>query len=118
MTMKIEEKDFAMAEEMVSQPATKTEEEKRKSMENLIEKAKKGNLSVQDLDEAIEEVDFDAESMDKFYETLEDHGIAFDNEISTEEMNEIEHEVEKFGAYAKQINSSKNASSFPDNFFN
>ena len=60
MTMKIEEKDFAMAEEIVSQPATKTEEEKRKSMENLIEKAKKGNLSVQDLDEAIEEVDFES----------------------------------------------------------
>lgn len=33
-------------------------------------------------------------------------------------MGFTEEEVEKFGAYAKQINSSKNASSFPDNFFN
>ena len=98
MKMKTNEKDFAVEEENVSRPVEKTEEEKRKSMESLIEKAKKGNLSVHDLDEAIEEVDFDAESMDKLYETLEDHGIAFDGEISNEEMNEIEHEVEKFGA--------------------
>ena len=98
MSMKINEKDFVAEEELASQPVEKTEEEKRKSMESLIEKAKKGNLSVHDLDEAIEEVDFDAESMDKLYETLEDHGIAFDGEISTEEMNEIENEVEKFGA--------------------
>ena len=98
MSMKTNEKDFVAEEELASQPVEKTEEEKRKSMESLIEKAKKGNLSVHDLDEAIEEVDFDAESMDKLYETLEDHGIAFDGEISTEEMNEIENEVEKFGA--------------------
>ena len=99
MTMKTNANDFVLEdEEIVEQPAVKTEEEKRKSMESLIEKGKKGNLSAHDLDQAIEEMDFDAESMDKLYETLEDNGIAFDGEISNEEMSEIEHEVEKFGA--------------------
>ncbi len=76
----------------------KTEEDKKRSMDSLIEKGKKGKLSANDLDEALEELDFDADSMDKLYETLEDNGIAFDGDISNEEMSEIEHEVEKFGA--------------------
>ena len=75
-----------------------TEKKKKVDMEGLIEKGKKGKLSASDLDEAIEEMDFDAESLDKLYETLEDNGIAFDGEISSEEMSAIESEVEKFGA--------------------
>ena len=70
----------------------------KKNVDSLIEKGKKGKLSASDLDEAMEEMDFDTESLDKLYETLEDNGIAFDTELSSEEMNEIETEVEKFGA--------------------
>ncbi|MBQ8432829.1 MAG: RNA polymerase sigma factor RpoD [Clostridia bacterium] len=70
----------------------------KRNVDSLIEKGKKGKLSASDLDEAMEEMDFDTESLDKLYETLEDNGIAFDAELSSEEMNEIEHEVEKFGA--------------------
>ena len=73
-------------------------QEKKLDMESLIEKGKKGKLSPTDLDEAMEEMDFDAESLDKLYETLEDNGIAFEAEISTEEINKIESEVAKFGA--------------------
>ncbi len=90
-----------LKEELIDTPEKreeKTEEEKKRSMELLIEKGKKGKLSNDDLDEAIEEFNFDADTMDKLYETLEDNGIAFDSDISNEEMNEIEHEVEKFGA--------------------
>ena len=83
------------AEETVEE---KTESEKKHSVDSLIEKGKKGKLSADDLDEAIEEMDFDVDSIDKLYETLEDNGIAFDAEISNEEMSEIESEVEKFGA--------------------
>ncbi|MBE6602375.1 MAG: RNA polymerase sigma factor RpoD [Ruminococcaceae bacterium] len=72
--------------------------EKKSSMDTLIEKGKKGKLSASDLDEALEEMNFDVDSIDKLYETLEDNGIVFAGEISTEEMNEIESEVEKFGA--------------------
>ncbi|MBE6589263.1 MAG: RNA polymerase sigma factor RpoD [Ruminococcaceae bacterium] len=64
----------------------------------LIEKGKSGKLSATDLDEAIEEMDFDAESIDKLYETLEDNGIAFEEDISSEELNAIESEVEAFSA--------------------
>ncbi|MBQ5892632.1 MAG: RNA polymerase sigma factor RpoD [Clostridia bacterium] len=72
--------------------------EKKLDMESLIEKGKKGKLSADDLDEAMEEMDFDAESLDKLYETLEDNGIAFEAEMSTEEINKIESEGAKFGA--------------------
>ena len=72
--------------------------EKKLDMESLIEKGKKGKLSADDLDEAMEEMDFDAESLDKLYETLEDNGIAFEAEMSTEEISKIESEVAKFGA--------------------
>ncbi len=75
-----------------------TETKKQPDLASLIEKGKKGKLSASDLDEAIEEMNFDAESIDKLYETLEDNGIAFDgSDISNEEMNAIENEVESFG---------------------
>ena len=85
-------------ENMVEELHEKTEEEKKLSMDSLIEKGKKGKLSAEDLDEALEDMDFDVDSIDKLYETLEDNGIAFDAEISNEEMSQIESEVEKFGA--------------------
>ncbi len=73
-------------------------EEKKINVDSLIEKGKSGKLSQSDLDEALEEMNYDVDRIDALYETLEDHGIAFDNEISSEEMREIESEVEKFSA--------------------
>ena len=90
----VEEMEEMSAEEL----AKKQEEDKKRSMDSLIEKGKKGKLSARDLDEALEEMDFDADSMDKLYETLEDNGISFGGDMSNEEISEIEHEVEKFGA--------------------
>ena len=75
-----------------------SEENKKLKVDSLIEKGKKGKLSASDLDEAMEEMNFDADTLDKLYEELEDNGISFGGEISNEEMNEIENEVEKFGA--------------------
>ncbi len=73
--------------------------EKKMNVDSLIEKGKKGKLSASDLDNALEEMDFDVDSIDKLYEVLEDNGISFvKNDISNEEMSEIESEVEKFGA--------------------
>ena len=43
-------------------------------------------------------MNFDAESIDKLYETLEDNGISFDSDLSSEEMSAIENEVEAFSA--------------------
>lgn len=86
------------AEEQQESGDPSANEIKKVDMDLLIEKGKKGKLSANDLDEAIAEMNFDADSIDKLYEALEDNGISFDSDISNEEMNEIEHEVEKFGA--------------------
>ena len=77
----------------------KTEKEEKKiDVNELIEKGKKGALSSSDLDEMIEELDYDMDRLDKLYETLEDNGIPLPGDISTNEISEIESEVESFGA--------------------
>ncbi len=68
------------------------------NMEELIEKGKKGALSTHDLDAALESAEFDIDTLDKLYETLEDNGIPLPGDISASEMSEIENEVEHFGA--------------------
>ena len=76
--------------------APKTEAEKNARMDDLVAKGKKGKLSENDLDEALEEMDYDIDSLDKLYESLEDSGIPLP-ELSGSEMSEIENEVEQFG---------------------
>ena len=58
------------------------QEEKKLNMEELVAKGKKGDLSVEDLDVALEEMDYDLDSIDKLYEALEDSGIPIGDEIS------------------------------------
>ncbi len=74
---------------------SKSEAEKNAKMEDLIAKGKKGKLSESDLDEAMEEMNYDIDSLDKLYESLEDSGIPLP-ELSGTEMTEIENEVEQF----------------------
>ena len=79
-----------MAEKNAS---TKNNETKKLDLGELIEKGKKkGSLSASDLDEAMEGLDYDMDSLDKLYEALEDSGIAFGEDIAT-----LENEVEAFG---------------------
>ena len=92
------EERIDLEEEVAAEHYEKTEEEKKLSMDSLIEKGKKGKLLAEDLDEALEDMDFDVDTYDKILETLEDNGIAFENDISNEEMSQIENEVAKFGA--------------------
>lgn len=73
------------------------ENNKKIDIDELIEKGKKNGLSSDDLDEAMEEMNFDMDRLDKLYETLEDNGIPLPSDISSSEINEIEIEVEKFG---------------------
>ena len=65
-------------EAKITEPAG---EEKKLNVESLIEKGKNGKLSQSDLDEALEEMNYDVDRIDALYETLEDHGIAFENDI-------------------------------------
>ena len=85
-----------LAAEKAADKAT-AEIEKKLDVNDLIEKGKKGSLSTTDLDEAMENMDFDMESLEKLYEAFEDNGVSLPGEISTSEMNEIENEVERFG---------------------
>ena len=70
---------------------------KKLNMSELIEKGKKGALSSSDLDEAMESMDFDMDSLEKLYEAFEDNGVSLPDDISNSEMSEIESEVERFG---------------------
>ena len=94
-----EEKD-ALPEE--GEPATEEPEggtREKIDVEQLIEKGKKGKLSASDLDDVMEEMDFDVDSIDQLYEKLEDSGVAFeDDDFSKDEMTEIENEVASFGS--------------------
>ena len=92
--------DDEMIDEIDVEPkATKHEKgEKKIDMNELIEKGKKGALSTSDLDDMIEELDYDMDRLDKLYETLEDNGIPLPGDISSSEISEIESEVESFGA--------------------
>ena len=80
--------------------------EKKFSVEDLIQKGKKNNgmLTSADIDKALEEMDFDMESLDEIYETLEDHGITLQSEADQNEAAEIENEVARF---AKSENMEK-----------
>ena len=71
------------------------ENNKKLDIEELVEKSKKEGLSAIDLDEAMEEMDFDMDALDKLYESLEDNGIPLPGDISSSELSEIESEVEK-----------------------
>ncbi len=71
--------------------------EKKYDLNELIEKGKKGTLTSEDIDKALEELDYDMERIDKFYETLEENGVSLPDDMTKREINEIQHEVESFG---------------------
>ena len=70
---------------MSSHHNTEGKHGKKIDVNELIEKGKKGALSSNDIDEAIEEMDYDMDSIDKLYETLENNGISLPDDIPTEE---------------------------------
>ena len=82
------------------------ETEKKLGVEDLIQKGKKNNgmLTSADIDEALEELDYDMDSLDKLYETLEDNGITLQSDADQNEAAEIENEVARF---AKSENMEK-----------
>ncbi len=97
------------AEETVAVEEKKTAEEpkqkeKKLDINELIEKGKKkGYLSAEELEFVMEDDDFDMESLDKLYETLEDNGITLNADISSSDMTKIESEVEAFSENMEKI---------------
>ena len=73
----------------------KAAEDKKIDVSELIEKGKKkGSLSDTDLFEAMENMDLDP---DELYEALEDNGVTFGDNLSSDELSAIESEVSSFG---------------------
>ena len=60
----------------------------------LIEKGKKGQLSAEDYDQALEEINYDTEKIEKLYEDLEDNGVALPGNLSGDELAEFEKEIQ------------------------
>ena len=87
-----------MKEEMknVAADSVSIEETETKKVDDLIEKSKKAGLSEKDFDQALEEMNYDVDELDKLYAALEDNGVSLPGALSTAELEEIEKEVSKF----------------------
>ncbi len=70
--------------------------DKKIDVNDLIEKGKQGALSGTDLEEALEELDYDMDQIDKLYETLESNGISVPGYMDSTGFEELESEVEQF----------------------
>ncbi len=71
--------------------------EKKFNIKDLVEKGKqKGSLSNTEIMEALEDVDYDIEQIEKLYETLEASGVEVTGYLDTPEFDEIESEVEQY----------------------
>ena len=84
-----------MKEEFLVSTDEMSEDNESKKVEDLIEKSKSGRLSDEDLDQALEEVDYDMDKFGKIYEDLGDSGVSLSGNISDAELAEIEEEMQE-----------------------
>ena len=74
------------------------EQEKAIDIDELVAKRNEGKLTDTELNEMVEEMEVDNDSLDKLYDALEDSAIPSIDELSNSEMKEIESEVSTFGS--------------------
>ncbi len=73
------------------------EKEKKFNLQEFVEKAKaKGSVSNSEILEALEDVDYELEQIEKIYETLEAAGVEVRGYLDTPEFSDIESEVEQY----------------------
>ena len=71
--------------------------EKKVDVRELLEKGKtKGSLSSTDIMEALEEIDYDIDQIEKIYETLENNGIEVEGYFDSPEFEVSEGEIEQY----------------------
>ena len=71
--------------------------EKKFEVHDLIERGKaKRSLSNSEIMEAIEDIDYDIEQIEKLYDTLEGMGIEITGYLDTPEFEQIENDVERY----------------------
>jgi len=72
-------------------------QDKKFDVRELIERGKqKGSLSSSEIMEALEDVEYDIEQIEKIYETLESNGVEVTGYLDTPEFENIEHEIEQY----------------------
>ncbi len=74
------------------------EQEKALDIEELVAKHNEGKISDTELNEIVEEMEPDNDSLDKLYDALEDTADPTIDDLSSTEMKEIESEVSTFGS--------------------
>ena len=84
-----------MKEEFYNSTDEMSESPNSKKVEDLLEKGKNGGIFDVDLDQALEEVDFDMDKFGKIYEELSDSGVSLSGNISDAELAEIEEEIQE-----------------------
>ncbi len=87
----------------IEQTTADSNEEKKHDISELIEKGKKGALTIEDLDKIIEELNYDMERIDKLYEALEENGITLPDDMSKRDMTNIQQEVETLSAAGENM---------------
>jgi RNA polymerase primary sigma factor len=85
-----------MKEELYKDTDIAVEESESRKVEDLIEKSKKTGLSEEDFDQALEEMNYDMDQLDKLCEALEDNGVELPGSLSNAELEKIQEEVSKF----------------------
>ena len=85
-----------MKEELYKDTDIAVEESESRKVEDLIEKSKKTGLSEEDFDQALEEMNYDMDELDKLCEALEDNGVELPGSLSNAELEKIQEEVSKF----------------------
>ena len=85
-----------MTDEMMKDTDVLMESNETKKVEDLIEKSKKSRLSEEDFDQALEEMNYDMDELDKLCEALEDNGVELPGSLSNAELEEIQAEVSRF----------------------
>ena len=74
-----------------------TPNEKKFDVRELVERGKaKGSLTNAEIMEALEDVDYDIEQMERIYEMLESNGVTVTGYLDAPEYEQIENEVEQY----------------------
>lgn len=83
-----------MKEEMIKETEALEESAGKKGAGELLEKGKKGAISEEELEQALEERDYDMDEFDKFCEELEEDGVELPGNLSNAELAELEQEIQ------------------------
>ena len=83
-----------MTAELYNDIEETTGEIDQKKVAELIEKGKKGELSAEDYDQALEEINYDTAKLEKLYADLEDSGVSISESLSDIELAEFEKEIQ------------------------